>query len=72
MGIDFKKMTKEKYDNVLNARNLINEAKRELALLEVDINSEGDIKELNNLKEQIKDIRSIINQYDDDLKQYEF
>jgi hypothetical protein len=72
MGIDFKKMTKEKYDNVLNARNLINEAKRELALLEVDINGEGDIKELDDLKEQIKNIRSIINQYDDDLKQYEF
>jgi len=72
MEIDWSKMTKEKYEQVINVRNLINEAKRELALLEVDINGEGDIKELDDIKEQIKDLRKIVSQYDNDLKQYEF
>jgi hypothetical protein len=72
MGIDLKKMTIETYNRVVNARKMVNDLKRELALLEVDINGEGDIKELDDIKRQIKDLRKIISQYDDDLKQYEF
>ncbi|MFA5368966.1 MAG: hypothetical protein WC303_03090 [Candidatus Paceibacterota bacterium] len=65
-------MTIETYNRVVNARKMVNDLKRELALLEVDINGEGDIKELDDIKRQIKDLRKIISQYDDDLKQYEF
>jgi hypothetical protein len=72
MGIDFKKMTTEAYNRVVNARKIADDLKRELALLELDINGEGDIKELDDIKRQIKDLRKIISQYDDDLKQYEF
>lgn len=72
MGIDLKKMTTEAYNRVVNARKIVDDLKRELALLELDINSEGDIKELDDIKRQIKDLRKIIGQYDDDLKQYEF
>ena len=72
MGIDLKKMTPEIYGRIINARNLINESKRELALLELDINGEGDIKELDDIKEQIKNLKKVVSQYDNDLKKYEF
>lgn len=72
MGVDLKKMTTEAYNRVVNVRKMVDDLKRELALLEIDINSEGDIKELDDVKRQIKDLIKIISQYDDDLKQYEF
>lgn len=72
MAINFKKMTKETYASITNARTLINETKHELALLEIDINGEGDIKELDDIKKQIKNLKEVISQYDNNLKQYEF
>lgn len=72
MSVDLKKMTKEAYARIINARNLIDELKRELVLLELDINGEGDIKELDDIKEQIKNLKNVVSQYDNDLKQYEF
>lgn len=59
----FKKMTQEDYEMISNARKLINNEKKSLALFELELNCfkefpefDGVLKELNSLKKTINDL----------------
>jgi len=72
MGFDLTKMTPELYESIINARKIIDENKKNIALRLIDIKSEGDIEELAKIKDSYESFETIFNNLDKILKQFEF
>jgi anaerobic ribonucleoside-triphosphate reductase len=73
MSVDFSKMTEEQYELVLFVREKINGCKKELALLNLEINclEDEDIEERKELQEFVTNMIELINEYDEKLKEFE-
>jgi hypothetical protein len=78
MPVDFSKMTQEIYEDVQLLRKRINNAKKQLTLLSIDLNNEEDfltdkkeIDKLYKMKEVVNQSIEEINKADEELKEYE-
>lgn len=62
MKIDFSKMTKEIYDDVKTARDIIDSEKQNLMLLRAELNA---VSEQNDVHEKIIKINELLNEIND-------
>lgn len=60
--IDYSKMTPDFYEKVLNARKTWNQAKKNLTIMKLDFGED----------DETRDIEEKLNEWDEDLKLYEF
>jgi hypothetical protein len=70
--MDFSKMTIELYQSILNARTIINESKKGLALLLLEIENIQNNIEKKKLKKEVIDLIKNFSERDENLKQFEF
>jgi len=71
MSVNFSKMTAEKYQRVLNARNMINDGKSDLALLLVEIEAFADTPEGKEMKAETLELLKKFDKFNVDLMEYE-
>jgi len=65
-------MTIELYQSILNARTIINESKKGLALLLLEIENIQNNIEKKKLKKEVIDLIKNFSERDENLKQFEF
>jgi hypothetical protein len=72
--VDFSVMTSEMYLRIQNIRKKINDGKKRLTLLSVDMGSEEDtdnIDEFNSIKQKFEKLSQTMNSLDSVLKKFE-
>jgi hypothetical protein len=70
--MDFSKMTAEQYQSILKARTMIDESKKGLALLLLEIENIQNNIVKEKLKKEVIDLIKNFNERDKNLKQFEF
>jgi hypothetical protein len=72
--VDFSVMTSEMYLRIQNIRKKINDGKKRLSLLSVDMGSKEDtdnIDEFNSIKQKFEKLSQTMNSLDSVLKKFE-
>jgi hypothetical protein len=71
MKVDFSKMTPEIHQKVLTARSVINESKKNIALMLLEIEEYQELEQGRQLKKNVTELLEKFNVYDVLLKDFE-